>query len=116
MNQQETERTKWHRWAERRISDLGIQYRSEVSFPPYQVDIYIPDCHVAIEIDGPHHLVKRDEKRDAVLFSQYQLQVIRFDSRRGLHADDFIERLISFLEWHGQTAAERRRDARQRTN
>lgn len=112
MRQQETERTKWHVWAERQISSLGIQYRSEVPFPPYQVDIYIPDCHVAIELDGPSHLKKHDEKRDQELRENYGLETIRFTTRTGLHVKEFNRALIDFLEYHGATASERKEEHR----
>lgn len=105
---QETERTTWHRWAENQLSELGIQYSSEVDFAPYRVDIYIPDCHAAVELDGPHHLRRHDERRDQFLWETYRLPIIRFDTRRGLRKDTFIDTLTAFLVHQGESASERK--------
>lgn len=108
MNHQENERTHWHRKAEYWISELGIQYQSEIPFPPYQVDIYIPDCHVAIEIDGPFHMRKHDERRDEELMTIYGLPVIRISSKKGIKREQFRVSLVAGLERWGATAKERK--------
>ncbi len=71
----------------------GIQVEPEVPFPcrewvpghalmrmhPYQVDIYLPESHVAVEVDGVSHAnrSKRDAKRDAMLLDQHKLPILR---------------------------------------
>ncbi len=52
------------------VRDTGIGANSQEDFPPYVVDVYIPDLDLAIEIDGPFHLSKRDKKRDNILLAQ----------------------------------------------
>lgn len=51
--------------------------RSEVQFGPYTVDIYLPEHHVAIEVDGPHHGKKREAHRDSYLMEKWSLPVLR---------------------------------------
>jgi very-short-patch-repair endonuclease len=53
----------------------------ELDFPPYRVDLYLPDYHMAVEIDGPLHNIRQDEKRDNDLFNEYKLLVFRISSR-----------------------------------
>ena len=55
----------------------GFEIQEEVEFPPYCVDVYIPDFHVAVEVDGPQHEKSRDVKRDATLLDIYALPVFR---------------------------------------
>ena len=52
------------------VRDTGIGANPQEDFPPYVVDVYVPDLQLAIEIDGPLHLSKRDKKRDEILASQ----------------------------------------------
>ena len=52
------------------VRDTGIGANPQEDFPPYVVDVYVPDLNLAIEIDGPLHLSKRDKKRDEILASQ----------------------------------------------
>ena len=49
----------------------------EVEFPPYRVDIYLPDYHAAVEVDGPRHSPKQDGVRDSYLLHLYRLPVLR---------------------------------------
>jgi very-short-patch-repair endonuclease len=72
--------TDAHRRVLRIVENLGYRVMDEVSFPPFQVDIYVPDYHAAIEVDGPQHQKGRDAKRDAILFERYFLKVFRVPS------------------------------------
>ena len=49
---------------------------SEVDFGPFKVDIYLPEHHLAIEVDGPHHGPKRDAKRDDYLREEFFLPTL----------------------------------------
>ena len=96
-----------HRKVIKILESWGIQLMEEVPFPPYQVDIYIPDVHVAIEVDGPHHSKKANEKRDKKLLEEYLLPTFRIKANdvraTGLWKPD----LLAFLEGHTETATER---------
>lgn len=63
---QETQRTAPHRKLERILDDMGISYLSEFPFLEYSLDIYLPEFHLAIEVDGSQHarFSKRDRFRD----------------------------------------------------
>jgi len=72
-----TELTDIHRKVIRRLERLDIPCMAEIDFPPYRVDIYIPDAHMVVEVDGPHHVLAKDEKRDVYLYETYNLPVVR---------------------------------------
>ena len=63
------------------LEKKGVELMEEVDFPPYRVDIYVPDCHAAIEVDGPQHSVREQTTRDTRLLFDYKLPVyhIRVD-------------------------------------
>lgn len=55
------------------LEQKGYELMEEVEFPPYRVDIYLPEYHVAIEVDGPQHSEKEMKKRDERLYEDYNL-------------------------------------------
>ena len=74
----ETTRSMDHRWMERRLSEVGISFVSEsTDFPPFELDLYLPEWHLCIEIDGPYHGPKRDGRRDRFLMERYALPTLR---------------------------------------
>jgi very-short-patch-repair endonuclease len=40
------------------------------------VDIYIPEIDWVVEVDGPSHYKKRDDKRDKILTDEYGIDNI----------------------------------------
>lgn len=58
---------------------MQLNYESERPFLPYCVDIYLPEWHLAIEVDGPHHSKKKDEVRDGFLRAYFGLAVRRMN-------------------------------------
>ncbi len=72
-----TTRTQIHLRLTKALEDMGFDVEEETSFPPYYVDCYIREIHVALEADGPTHTEKKDYKRDIILLAQYALPVIR---------------------------------------
>ena len=64
----------------KRLEGRGLNVMEEIPFPPYQVDVYLPDFHVAVEVDGPQHEAKSDRRRDDELWSTYFLPVFRIDA------------------------------------
>ena len=77
---QPTTLTQPHRQLLEALEGLGLSVTIEMSFPPYHVDCYLPDYHVAVEADGPSHSRRKDETRDDQLMVAYALPVYRVDS------------------------------------
>lgn len=62
------------------IRDLGFSNTLEKPFPPYSADIFIGELNLIIEIDSKYHLSKKkDKKRDEYLYTNYQVNVMRFN-------------------------------------
>ena len=69
--------TDAHRDLIKRLEGRGLNLMEEIPFPPYQVDVYLPDFHAAVEVDGPQHEASRDMRRDDDLWCVYSLPVFR---------------------------------------
>mgnify|MGYP001572447040 CR=1 FL=1 len=106
-SQDETSRTAQHRRVERILARMQIGFDSEVGFSPYSVDIYIPEWHLAVEVDGPGHSPKKDAERDAVLLGKYFLPVLRLKS--DLPGATVITKIEDFIILHAGTGSERKR-------
>jgi len=65
----------------RALERMGVGLMYEVPFPPYTVDIYVPNAHAAVEVDGPQHSNKRDRERDDWLTGTYNLCVYHVTQR-----------------------------------
>ncbi len=59
------------------LRELCFDTAEEYEFGPFSIDIYLPSLHVGVEVDGPHHLKSRDEKRDKILMDRFSLPIIR---------------------------------------
>lgn len=61
------------------IEKEGYEHEDNKSFPPYEVDVYVPEFHLAFEFDGrPYHSFKsRDRRRDEHLMKIYGLPICR---------------------------------------
>ena len=68
----------------------GVQLIEEVKFTPYTVDVWVPELHMAVEIDGPQHMRKKDLARDAVLVGKYSLYVLHV--KHDISFDELFER------------------------
>ena len=64
----------------RALEQLDVEIVVEGEFPPYWVDCYLPDYHVAFEADGPSHSQIKDRNRDDTLMINYALPVFRISS------------------------------------
>ena len=62
------------------LEHLDVEIVVEGEFPPYSVDCYLPDYHIAVEADGPSHSPIKDADRDARLMVEYALPVFRISS------------------------------------
>lgn len=94
---QEKVLTRPHKRALAILDQHRISYEVEKQFGTKYVDIYLPDFGVAIEIDGPFHNKRRDAQRDAYLFEQYGLRIVRIQVKTGWInvLKDELERLFS---------------------
>ena len=93
--------TDIHRKVSKRIERLGISVGDEVPFPPYTVDIYLDEYHVAVEVDGPHHREKKDRARDASLWDRYRLYVLHIptgEAKKASHVKKIVLEFISECE------------------
>jgi len=82
------------------LKEAGFGTTLEEDFPPYVVDVYIPDLHLGIELDGPHHFRKRDAIRDENLLSEYSLEIWRFNNTEIVrnYKSIFIDNIIKFAQ------------------
>ena len=96
-----------HKKVIKQLENWGIQLMEEVDFPPYRADCYLPDIHVVIEVDGPHHSKKADEKRDAEFLKCFFLPTFRIKTKDATHSERWKSELFAFLNKHAWTATER---------
>ena len=80
---QKTTLTRPHRIGIRVVESLGLKWEDEKRFGRYNVDIYLPDYNVCVEIDGTywHQLPgvpEKDKRRDRELFEKYGAVTLRF--------------------------------------
>lgn len=71
------------------------------------VDFWIPECNVAVEIDGKRHFTKTgnyyDRMREKDLKMRYQLKIIRFTNTEVLKDAAYVAcALDDFLTRHGR--------------
>lgn len=97
------------------LNAMGIDHINEYNFDRFSVDIYVPDFHVAIEVDGPSHLAKKDSRRDATLRERCALPVlhIKAGARKYINLLDIQTVVVEFLKEHEDTAKERLEKYRQ---
>lgn len=100
------ERSGPHRRLERWLAAEGITFESEREFPPYRVDIYLTEWHLAIEVDGPYHLVKRDRLRAKQLEEMYQMPTLRLN--HNLSRGPAIAKVKAFIEAHAESVDQRK--------
>ena len=89
------------------LARMGLEVLEEVEMPPYRPDVYVPDYHAVIELDGPQHSARADLKRDEVLLRQYRVPTLRIKPDE---LDDY-ERLratvVTFLDLWADDAGAR---------
>lgn len=94
----EAQRSGPHRRVEGFLETMGLNYTSERYFPPYTVDIYMSEFHIALEIDGPFHSPPKDRARDKYLRETYGLIIMRIDGKKYIKEDKTKQAIIEFLE------------------
>ncbi len=79
----------------------------ETSFPPFSADVYIPSHHVVVEIDGPQHEKKRDERRDKKLLEEYGLSVFHISAKYSKQPKRWWDDFVAFMNEAESTVDER---------
>ena len=102
----ETTRTGPHREFEKLLDSYGISYQSECKdFPPYQLDVYLGEWHLCVEIDGLGHHRRTDAARDKELLERYEIPTLRIPGT--MNRDGRRKELMAFIGEHSETAQER---------
>ena len=81
MTDQLTYMTDAHKAVIKQLERWGLGVMEEVDFPPFRADCYLPDYHCVVEVDGPQHSEKADNKRDRELCDVYGLFVFHISSK-----------------------------------
>jgi very-short-patch-repair endonuclease len=98
--------TRTHRMLSEALRRQGVRHANEKHFHPscwdygYTADIYLPQYHVVIEVDGPSHngRERRDRIRDKKFSEDLSIKTIRIkDAEIEPDADRVVLRLISRL-------------------
>ena len=120
---QERERTGPHRRVEKILDEMGVSYISEyMAFAPYKVDIYLPEFHAVIEIDGMGHSRRLDRDRDLYIENVYHAPTLRINAtstklgQESMRVDTLRPTILDFIEKWATTAPkriQRRRDEQQ---
>ena len=96
-----------HREAVRILESWGYELLVEIEFPPYRADIYLPDIHAVVEVDGPHHSRKGNRRRDWALVEGYCLPTFRLRSGQVRFPKRWRSEFLSFVEACAPTAEAR---------
>lgn len=98
MNTDNSRRSGAHRQVEDILRTAGLSFESEREFGIYTVDIYFPEFHIGVEVDGPGHLRKHDTHRDGVLLKEHGLYILRVkhDQDKG----DIEQAVFDFIDQH----------------
>ena len=87
------------------LCDMGFTVRIETPFPPYFVDCYIQELHLAFEADGkPWHSRKKDALRDENLMKKYNLPVLHLtenELKTKKAMKKSIQKISEFIDEHG---------------
>jgi very-short-patch-repair endonuclease len=89
---------------------MGVSFISENDeFPPYRLDLYLPDYHAAIEVDGPSHSRKKDGVRDTWMLERYFVPTLRIKARGPWQSQEKLNKqIIEFLMIHSLDTEERK--------
>jgi very-short-patch-repair endonuclease len=92
-NPTQAEAKLWSRLRYRQVH--GLKFRRQHIIAGYIVDLYCPALHLAVEVDGPHHLSQtiEDEMRDDML-GRYGVRVLRIDADAVM---DDIDQVVEFI-------------------
>ena len=75
------------------LSEWGLRYEMQASFPPYTVDFLIPELNMVIEADGVYgHLRTKDRIRDRKLIESGEILIV-------LHCKETTKSKIKDFLW-----------------
>ena len=82
------------------VKEAGFGSILEQDFEPYVVDIYIPDLLLALEIDGPYHMTRRDKYRDTYIQTTYNIEIWRYPLKiiKSSFKTGFIDNLLQYAQ------------------
>jgi very-short-patch-repair endonuclease len=89
------ERILWKGLRNRQVG--GCKFRRQHGIEQYIVDFYCPELMLAIEVDGPHHLLQRDkDQRRQRCIEKHGVQFLRFTDEEVVHEGDrVLERIAA---------------------
>lgn len=94
-------------YAERKLylalRKAGYRVKTHVLFGDWEVDLYLPQFRLVIEVDGKHHESEKqkkiDRKKSYVLRKYYRLQVKRLKGKQVVSKTDWCVEKVH--EWTG---------------
>jgi very-short-patch-repair endonuclease len=95
-------RSNPHKRIEKVLDEIGLNYESEYSLPPFTIDIMLPEYWLGIEIDGPYHTKSKDQKRDKYLLEHYGLYLLRFRNKDRQSKEEIEAAVLDIIDQHYQ--------------
>lgn len=110
-NRDNQQRSGPHRRVEQILDKMGVSYLSEYPFPPYVVDIYLPEWRLAIEVDGPLHSKTKDVVRDGYLAAWYRVPTLRISAKIWQNTKTIESKILTFIEEQSESTDDRKANA-----
>lgn len=107
MENPDTYLTEAHEVVVKFLMKRGLVLTYEEPFHPYTADIYLPDYHAVIEVDGPWHDKEIDIARDLRLVSNYFLGVTRVKTQDARYPERWWPEVARFLRSCKKSAEKR---------
>ena len=89
---------EWLIWQKLRARQLlDLKFRRQHPWPPYVIDFYCVELHLAIELDGSQHFTAEQQafdQRRSVYLKRLGIVVLRFDNRQVLQEMDGVLQAI----------------------
>ena len=89
---------EWLIWQKLRARQLlDLKFRRQHPCPPYVIDFYCVELHLAIELDGSQHFTAEQQafdQRRSVYLKRLGIVVLRFDNRQVLQEMDGVLQAI----------------------
>jgi very-short-patch-repair endonuclease len=108
-------RSRLEGYVARRVVELGYRVHMNTFFYKHEVDIYLPDFHIGIEVNGPQHELKiaGDRSKAEILFSDYALPILvvdytEVDSKMPQLPPEVKNRIITFVQTWSATSDKRK--------
>ena len=103
-----TELTAPHRAMIFLIQELDLQVIAEYPAGKYTLDCYLPEFHVGIEVDGPGHSKKRDNRRAIEIGTDYGIPVLHVAATDIVEVESTKCAILEFLHIFEDDIAVRR--------